>query len=109
MQWEDVATIHRGVIDGAVFVVGVPKATEDGPAWNQCLLLHAHGFRAADAPLVADLDDKFWLRLIQLGWAVGVTSYRRSGKIVQEAVKVRSPPLGAERFGSRLTLSTCRI
>jgi hypothetical protein len=55
--------------------------------WNSCLLIHAHGFRPEGGPLVSEIDDTFWFRLVQQGWAVGVTSYRRTGLIVADAIK----------------------
>ncbi len=57
---EDVATVHRGSIDGAVFCVAVPKAAD-----SSCLLIYCHGFRPEGTPLFAEIDDPFWLRLVQ--------------------------------------------
>lgn len=74
--------MYRGVIDGATYCVAVPKEGD-----SQCLLIHCHGFRPDGTPLYADIDDSFWIRLIQQQWTVAVTSYRRSGLIVADAIR----------------------
>lgn len=78
---ESIATVHRGCIEGANFVVAEPR--EKG----HCLLIHCHGFRPEGTPPFAEMDDLFWLRLVQQGWTVAVTSYRRSGLIVGDAIR----------------------
>ena len=60
---EAVARVSRGVLDGAVFALAMPRHEE----WNGCLLLHAHGFRPHGMGLVAEVDDPFWWRLVQQG------------------------------------------
>ena len=80
---EDIATMHRGVIDGAVFCVAVPKVVDS----SSCLLIYCHGFRPEGTPAFAEIDDVFWLRLVQQGWTVAATSYRRSGLIVADAIR----------------------
>eukprot|EP01117_Protostelium_nocturnum_P003796 TRINITY_DN15058_c0_g1_i1.p1 TRINITY_DN15058_c0_g1~~TRINITY_DN15058_c0_g1_i1.p1 ORF type:complete len:385 (+),score=115.54 TRINITY_DN15058_c0_g1_i1:118-1272(+) len=77
---EEIATVHRGTIEGANFCVGVPKEGD-----TSCLLIHCHGFRPEG--MHAELDDTFWLRLIQQGWTVAITSYRRPGLIVADAIR----------------------
>lgn len=79
---EDIATLHRGVINGALFCVAVPN---EGA--RDCLLIHAHGFRPEGQPQYAEVEDRFWHRLVQQGWTVAVTSYRRNGLIVADAIR----------------------
>jgi hypothetical protein len=79
---EDIATVHRGAIDDAVFCVAVPKESD-----SSCLLIYCHGFRPEGTPLFANIDDPFWLRLVQQGWTVAATSYRRSGLVVADAIR----------------------
>jgi pimeloyl-ACP methyl ester carboxylesterase len=75
-------TIETGEIAGAKFTVAVPRA------WNHRLLLLAHGLRDADRPLVADLfpDHLAYRTLLEEGWIVAKTSYRRNGLIVADAI-----------------------
>ena len=75
--------IRRGEIHGAKFATAVP---ED---WQGKLVLIAHGFRSEDAALGADLDvtDEFTAPLLKQGWAVAVTSYRRNGWIIEDAIE----------------------
>jgi pimeloyl-ACP methyl ester carboxylesterase len=75
-------TVETGEINGAKFTLAIPRT------WNQRLLLLAHGFRAADQPLVADLfpDHIAYRTLIDEGWIVAKTSYRRNGIIVADAI-----------------------
>ena len=79
---DEIAKVHRGVIDGAHFCVASPLSGE-----NNCLLIHCHGFRPENTEPFAEIDDSFWLRLVQQGWTVGVTSYRRNGIVVQDAIR----------------------
>lgn len=80
MDIEQIATIHRGTIEGANFTVAVPKDTQ-----SHCLLIHCHGFRPEG--MFAEVDDLFWARLVQNGWTVAVTSYRRPGLIGMEGIE----------------------
>jgi len=108
IDFEAIATLHLGVVEGAVFALAMPRLVP----WNSCLLIYAHGFRAPETPLHAEVDDPFWWRLVKQGspspfarssflkmlllsysaellsgWAVGVTSYRRSGIVVGDAIR----------------------
>jgi pimeloyl-ACP methyl ester carboxylesterase len=75
-------TLETGEIAGAKFTLARPRT------WNQRLLLLAHGFRAEDRPLVADLspDHLAYRTLLDEGWIVAKTSYRRNGIIVADAI-----------------------
>ena len=76
--------IRRGEISGAKFSVALPAEKP----WSGKLVLLAHGYRPADAPLGADLDpaDEFAGPLLRDGWAVAITSYRRNGWIIEDAI-----------------------
>ncbi len=77
---------HRlveGVIEGAAYAVAKPKE------WNGVLVLVAHGFRPPDAPLVHGFNPDYqaYRYLLQDGWMVAATSYRRNGVIISDAIK----------------------
>lgn len=74
--------LETGEIAGAKFAVARPAQ------WNRQLLLLAHGYRAEDRPLVADLfpEHLAYHTLLQEGWMIAKTSYRRNGIIVADAI-----------------------
>lgn len=74
--------LEQGEIAGAKFAIARPAR------WNRRLLLIAHGLRAESAPLVADLfPEQFaYKTLIDEGWMVAKTSFRRNGPIVADAM-----------------------
>lgn len=74
--------VSRGEIGGAKFTVAAPDV------WQEKLILIAHGYRPENAPLGADLDaaDDFVAPLVEQGWGVATTSYRRNGWIVEDAI-----------------------
>ncbi len=76
--------VRRGGIGGAKFTVALPAVDP----WQGKLVLIAHGYRPKDAPLGADLDpsDDFVRPLLEDGWAVAITSYRRNGWIIDDAI-----------------------
>lgn len=75
-------TVEQGEIDGAKFTIARPVR------WNHRLLLLAHGLRAESSPLVADLfpEHLAYKTLLDEGWIVAKTSYRRNGLIVADAI-----------------------
>ena len=75
-------TVETGEINGAKFTLVRPAT------WNKRVLLLAHGYRAEDRPLVADLfpEHLAYRTLLDEGWIVAKTSYRRNGIIVADAV-----------------------
>ncbi|MBB5353149.1 dienelactone hydrolase [Haloferula luteola] len=75
-------TLEKGDIDGALFTIAKPAE------WTGKLVLLAHGYRPEDAALSADLDtkDAFVAPLLKKGWMVAITSYRRNGWIVDDAL-----------------------
>lgn len=78
-------TIERGEIAGAHYTIATP---EPGTHWNGNLLLIAHGYRPESAPLVADLfpQQQAYASLLNNGWIVAKTSYRRNGIIIADAI-----------------------
>jgi pimeloyl-ACP methyl ester carboxylesterase len=74
--------IETGEIEGAKFMLARPER------WNGMVLLLAHGYRAEDRPLVADLfpDQLSRRALLAEGWIVAKTSYRRNGIIIADAI-----------------------
>lgn len=88
----------EGEIGGAKFKIAVPAP------WNRGVLLLAHGLRSEDRPLVADLapDHLAYKTLIEEGWIVAKTSYRRNGLIVGDAIADLDALREhiAERFGA---------
>jgi len=75
-------TVETGDINGAKFALARPGF------WNKRVLLLAHGFRAPDRPLVADLfpEHLAYRTLLDAGWIVAKTSYRRNGIVVADAI-----------------------
>ncbi|MBL9185990.1 MAG: SAM-dependent chlorinase/fluorinase [Opitutaceae bacterium] len=75
--------METGEISGAKFAIARPETT-----WNRRVLLLAHGLRSEDRPLVADLfpDHLAYRTLLEEGWIVAKTSYRRNGLIVADAI-----------------------
>jgi pimeloyl-ACP methyl ester carboxylesterase len=75
-------TLDEGELGGAKFTVARPAQ------WNGRLLLLAHGYRAETAPLVADLfpGHAAYRALLDEGWMIAKTSYRRNGTIISDAV-----------------------
>lgn len=77
-----VARLEQGEIEGAKFTWIRPAK------WNRCILLLAHGQRPETAPLVADLfpEHAAYKALVDEGWIVAKTSFRRNGIIVADAL-----------------------
>jgi pimeloyl-ACP methyl ester carboxylesterase len=75
-------TLETGGIEGAKFAIAVPKI------WEGKLLLIAHGLRHEDAPLLADVNvkDEAYAALLRQNWIVAITSYRRNGWIIEDAM-----------------------
>lgn len=74
--------VTRGEIEGAIFSIAAPET------WQGKLVLIAHGYRPENAALGADLDvsDDFAGPVLKQGWAVAITSYRRNGWIIEDAI-----------------------
>jgi pimeloyl-ACP methyl ester carboxylesterase len=75
-------TVETGEIAGAKYTALIPRT------WNRRILLIAHGLRDAETPLVADLnpDALAYRTLVDEGWIVAKSSYRRNGIIVADAI-----------------------
>ncbi len=57
--------------------------------WNKKFLVVAHGLRTENLPLTADINltKKLYKQLLDVGWMIASTSYRRNGQIFLEAVE----------------------
>jgi pimeloyl-ACP methyl ester carboxylesterase len=73
----------RGTIDEALINVLVPSN------WNHLALLYAHGHRPVGSVRSADIDlsEQYFQDLLRDGWVIGMTSYRREGRIIRDAIK----------------------
>jgi pimeloyl-ACP methyl ester carboxylesterase len=76
------AEITTGEINGAKYMIAAPEE------WQGKLIVIAHGYRAEDQPLKADfeIDKRFATPLLDKGWAIASTSYRRNGWIIEDAI-----------------------
>ncbi|MGV3531660.1 MAG: hypothetical protein ACO1QR_04765 [Chthoniobacteraceae bacterium] len=76
-------TLHEENLGKSLAIVAIPPNPNGGVA------LFAHGFRPPEAPLSAALDVKsgFNRQLLDAGWILAATSYRRNGWITKEAVE----------------------
>jgi len=77
------AKVDYGEIGGAQYAIASPPGD-----WNRNLLLIAHGYRPEKAPLIPDLHpERAYLRaVLDAGWMVATTSYRRNGVVVGDAI-----------------------
>jgi pimeloyl-ACP methyl ester carboxylesterase len=75
--------VDIGQISGAKFAIANPPVP-----WNKSLLLIAHGYRPEKAPLIPDLhpDRAANRALLNEGWMIATTSYRRNGLIIADAI-----------------------
>jgi len=75
--------VHDTTPGGAKIAVAVPKN------WNHKVLLLAHGHRPEGTGLIDNLEVEsyFLSELLQSGWIVGMSSYRRDGIIVRDAIE----------------------
>jgi hypothetical protein len=77
-----VPTVVQGEIAGAKFTLLRPSS------WNRRVLLIAHGSRPETAPLLADLSPESleYKTLLDEGWMIAMTSFRRNGIIIVDAI-----------------------
>jgi dienelactone hydrolase len=75
--------LETGEISGTPFEIASPPEN-----WNRKVLIVAHGYRPDSAPLIPDLHPErmAYKALIDEGWIVATTSYRRNGIIVEDAI-----------------------
>ena len=73
-------TVSTGMLGNAKYAIASPAR------WNGNLLLVAPGYTMADAPLSADVDTNAtpYKQLIEEGWIVAATSYRRNGMVIRD-------------------------
>jgi pimeloyl-ACP methyl ester carboxylesterase len=77
------AHLVEGRLEGAPYQIASPTQP------NGNLLLHAHGFRPDGSRLVAELEleDTAHGELVEDGWIVAMTGYRRNGMIIADAME----------------------
>ncbi|HEY1765410.1 MAG TPA: SAM hydroxide adenosyltransferase [Opitutaceae bacterium] len=75
--------VEAGEIEGAKYAIALPSGR-----WNKDVLLLAHGYRPDDAPVIAELNpERASLKaVLDEGWMVATSSYRRNGLIVGDAI-----------------------
>ena len=74
--------LETGELAGAKFTIAHPLH------WNRRVLLIAHGYRDEKSPLVAPLlpDQLSRKTLLDEGWMIATTSFRRNGTIIADAI-----------------------
>lgn len=79
----DLGILLEGEISGAKYMVHVPDK------WNGNLLIYAHGLKQAHEPIEVTLETSSpeHISMIENGWIIASTSYRRNGWIVNDAIK----------------------
>jgi len=92
----DVVLQTGSTTGGALFVLVLPSSWEFNTKRTSpyTLLILAHGYRGQGLPLSADLDQShhtlkfaYVRQLVQQGWVVASTSYRRNGWIIADAIE----------------------
>jgi len=75
--------VDIGQIAGSRFAIASPPGE-----WNRRLLLLVHGYRPDSAPLVADFHPERLSNkaLLDEGWMVATTSFRRNGLVIGDAI-----------------------
>ncbi len=75
--------LEEGVIQEARFLIALPEE------WNGKLLIIAHGYVPEDQPLSADFspEKEIYQDLLDGGWMIAGSSYRRNGFIIKDAIK----------------------
>ena len=97
--------VERAELKGSKIMIAKPVP------WNGNALILAHGLRTENLPLTADfsMDDPFARTLLDEGWLIASTSYRRNGLIIDEAVEDIGLPRGPHRGQARQTVAgVCR-
>ena len=76
-------TVIKDSLNGSKIQIVVPQE------WNKNILIIAHGYNPENYPLSADFspENSFLKKLIQNGWIIASTSYRRNGMIIKDAVE----------------------
>ena len=75
-------TVEQGTLGPSKIMIAAPAK------WNKHMLIYAHGLRAANTPLSAEfsVNDPLNKTLLDEGWLIAETSYRRNGWIVDDAI-----------------------
>ena len=78
----ETVVIDSGSVEGAKYQIAI------SPRHNGKLLLYAHGYRPKEQPLTANLSitTEVNAALLKTGWMLAITSYRRNGWIIDDAM-----------------------
>ena len=78
----ETVVIDSGSVEGAKYQIAI------SPRPNGKLLLYAHGYRPKEQPLTASLSitTEVNAALLKTGWMLAITSYRRNGWIIDDAM-----------------------
>jgi len=74
---------YQGELNGSKIFIAIPEN------WNKCLLILAHGGTEGRLSLSGDFDHekKLYKTLLNEGWMIASTSYRKTGAIFYEAIE----------------------
>jgi hypothetical protein len=83
VQGENNVKLYQGDLKGSKILVAEPAR------WNKNVLILAHEYREPDTPLTAEFkyENKFFSTLIQEGWLIASTSYRKNGIAYKEGIE----------------------
>ena len=75
--------LYRGELEASKVLIASPRE------WNKKLLILAHGLMGEQAALRAAFphDSTFYRTLLEEGWIIGTTSYRRKGASIDETIE----------------------
>jgi hypothetical protein len=75
--------LHEGKLGQSLIRIAQPDN------WTGNVLLLAHGYRPTEADMSADfsLDGHFYKSMLERGWLIAATSYRRNGFVLDDAVQ----------------------
>lgn len=76
-------TVKTEKLGGSLIAIAEPKE------WNGQVLLYAHGMRPAGQPLSASIDTDYlpYKTLLEEGWLVAMSSFRKNGHVVEIGVE----------------------
>lgn len=79
---EEKIKIEQTTLGASKIMVAVPEN------WNKNVVMLAHGWRLESAPLTAefDIESRCYSQMLKDGWMIAMTSYRRNGYIIDEAI-----------------------
>jgi S-adenosylmethionine hydroxide adenosyltransferase-like protein/tetratricopeptide repeat protein len=75
--------VYEDELQGSEITIAAPVS------WQKKILILAHGFRPEEVELFSSfsITDPFYQKLLENGWIIASTSYKRNGLILHEAVE----------------------